>query len=144
MKGEGNAAGQNDLIVHFGLGKAEVVDSVVFILPNHNSEKWVLENPAINKFHRISERTFVPESSNFITVYPNPVETNYLQISTVEGNFTEVSFKIYNRLGNLVTVFTEDYSAKHIIPIDGLSQGAYIVSVYFDGEYKESQKFLKL
>ena len=142
-EGEGNAAGQNDIIIHFGLNQSSVVDSVVFILPNYTNERWVLKNPAINTFHAINERSFVPVSNSYITVYPNPVYDDYLQISTHEGNYSQVEFKVYDRLGNLVFQHEDIYKVKYALPISGVEPGAYVVAVYFDGEYMESQKFLK-
>ncbi|MBT8326725.1 MAG: VCBS repeat-containing protein [Bacteroidia bacterium] len=142
-EGEGNAAGQNDLIVHFGLKQSTLVDSVVLILPNHSNEKWVLNQPEINKFHNLSDRSFVPISESYTTVYPNPVYEDYLQISTHEGNYTNVEFRVYDRMGRMVLLHQDEYKVKYALPLSGVEPGAYVVAVYFDGEYMESQKFLK-
>ena len=103
-------AGQNSLIVHFGLKNATQIDSIKIEWPNRNEQFLnqifpnqlinIVENGAITNF-----ATLTPNNFNF-SIYPNPVGTVdsslNIKINALPNNNLPIEIRIHSITGQLV------------------------------------------
>lgn len=83
--------------------------------------------------------------SSYLRLYPNPVQANQeLAIAAKGWKTGTVKFTVYDRIGRLIKQTTLENSADHFlqtIPVTGLSQGSYILSVTMEGEKARAFEF---
>jgi hypothetical protein len=105
----------------------------------YNSPDYQLGYGVPNLFHALeqglSTNTY---SGNKFKIYPNPVVSNLFV--EIPGSLKEVSFQLYNVLGELIidSFKRDDFS----INIEHLHSGIYIAKVSGDG-FVESYKLIK-
>ncbi|MCF7814078.1 MAG: FG-GAP-like repeat-containing protein [Candidatus Cloacimonetes bacterium] len=106
-------AAQNDLVVHFGLGNVNHVDSLVVKWPSGIHE--TINNPRINRLHRIVENssdfTYIQKRNSVIISniynYPNPFNPTTMIFFELTQN-SEVQLTIYNMLGQKITTLVDE------------------------------------
>ncbi|HZW39169.1 MAG TPA: FG-GAP-like repeat-containing protein [Ignavibacteriaceae bacterium] len=134
--------GQNDLRVHFGLGDATMVDSLIIIYPSSTTEYFINLTPG--KFYHNTEGTHsldiitsIDEHSNdeiYLTGftlyqnYPNPFNPSTTIKYKLEKSVM-VKLSIYDMLGNLVTTLADkvEEPGEHSVEFNAkeLSSGVY-------------------
>ena len=105
---------QDNPFVHFGIGQATSIDSVVFRWPMGTVQ--VLTDPEINQYHKIEEsstgvekqKSFVPERTTLRQNYPNPFNPE-TTITYELSQGTNVLLEIYTLLGEKVTVLVKKH-----------------------------------
>lgn len=73
-----------------------------------------------------------------LSIYPNPLTTNNLKISTKE-NLTNLNYEIYNIVGGIVKKGA--LNATKEINVDALTNNVYLIRV-FNNEYTSTKKFV--
>lgn len=131
ISAQSSYCGQNDLRAHFGLGDAEIVQTIVVEWLSGTVETYVNINS--NHFISIVEGEgilkvgSIDTIDNQIKVYPNPAN-DFLNIQS-KGNINIASVSIYNTLGQLVSATTDNTAA---VDISNLSSGNYFVKINSD------------
>ncbi len=139
--GQGNAAGQAQFSLVFGLGNRSKIDSIVVIFPNKKHRKVVKTQLEVNQSYTIYEYIQSLPEDNFV-IYPNPARGSFkiAYPNTYEGN---LNLRIFDLSGKLVSKieFPVIYSYE-TIDISHLVAGYYIVELKSaDGRYSR-QKLL--
>ncbi|EDP95883.1 immunoglobulin-like domain-containing protein [Kordia algicida OT-1] len=75
-------------------------------------------------------------NSNTVTIFPNPVRRNVLNIKLAHGSVT--TYRILNLYGQVINSGT----ASHQIQVGKLRSGIYFIEI-FDGTYTMTKKFMK-
>ena len=132
--------GQSSLTVHFGLGDASIVDSLVILWPSGNIN--VFTNFPINKFETITEggATGINDGESFLLPSEYQLEQNYPNTfnpaTTIKYSIPSESFvkiNIYNSLGQLMdTVTNTTKSAGNYEVVwnaQNVSSGVYFYSI---------------
>jgi enediyne biosynthesis protein E4 len=105
---------QDNPYVHFGIGHATGIDSLVIRWPLGNIE--VLKNLAINQYHKITESggtgvkehdAEIPTSINLAQNYPNPFNPETRIEYTLPGR-THVLLEVFNVSGQRLATLTND------------------------------------
>jgi hypothetical protein len=128
------------LNVHFGLGQAESIDSLIVLWPS--GTKDVVHNPAINEAFLVIEGTENAslaslEKPSFL-IYPNPASTQ-LMIKDVTG-FIPVSLSVINPAG--VEVKRQE-GFLPIVDIENLAPGMYILLLQDNQGGRVAKRFIK-
>lgn len=140
-------AGQNSLIVHFGLKNATKVDSIEIEWPNRttqyltnifpNQQLKVIENGVITNISAFPKKDFD------FTIFPNPIDnidsSLQIKLDALPANNAPLSIQIHHINGQLVWQGTKD-----IIPINNLislektglnlASGVYKVTLKIEGQ----------
>jgi len=125
--------GQNDLRVHFGLGDAIDLDSLIILWPSGAEEIYV--NYAANNFYEITEGIGISELPTFnaiqqhnLKIYPNP-STGIVYISLSEIPLgPSVQFQVVDIQGR-VLLFGNVNTVTHLINLEVVPKGVYIIRV---------------
>lgn len=151
--GQNGYCGQN-LQLHFGLGDATQIDSLIIKWPSGIIQS--VSGLSINEFHHVTEDTSLvsvnwesdisPTGFKLFQNYPNPFNpSTTIKIKIVDSGFT--SLKVYDSLGNEVaTLVDEELSAgEHEIKFDNLelSSGIYYYTLS-SGVFSETKKMILL
>ncbi len=132
-----HVANQDNPYIHFGIGQATKVDSVVTRWPL--GIRQVLINPAINQYHNVKESEVSavseiknpnkPVSFDLAQNYPNPFNPQ-TQINFSVGEKGFVSLDIYNLMGiKVATIANGVYNIGHYSVVwDGKDQAGKAVS----------------
>jgi hypothetical protein len=151
VTGQNGYCGQN-LQLHFGLGDAAQIDSLIIKWPSGIIQK--VESLNINDFHYIAEDTTLvsvgfepepyPSEYELFQNYPNPFNPTTI-ISFTLSNHEKVQIKIFNELGQEIRELArEEFSAgKHNLIWDGknkfgeiVSSGTYFARITLAGKAK--------
>jgi hypothetical protein len=134
---------QNDLRVHFGLGNATVIDSL--IIQYSSGQTSVLTNYAVNNFYCHDEGMNMlclatginePESSESdIIIYPNPSDS-FISIKS-QSNSKIDYWQIFDSTGRIIS-----YGSEHRIDISKMRAGSYYLRV-ITGKKMETVEFIK-
>lgn len=145
---------QNDLRVHFGLGKAMIVDTIFVQWPS--GKKQFITNTAANNFYKLEEGGLLvihlplangkqdnanrnkPMSKALLNLKPNPASST-LTISLTEA--VTGTYEIVSSEG-VVEKYGEITNDSVVAGIEDLKPGAYFVRVSVPA-YTLSEKFIK-
>lgn len=151
--GQNGYCGQN-LQVHFGLGAASQIDSVIIQWPseiiqnvndlNINSNNTVVEDTTLVSVSTESNQP--PTGFQLFQNYPNPFNpTTQIGFQIEENGF--VILKVYDVLGNEVANLVDNYkpAGKHTVPWDAKEQksGVYFYTL-ISSNSQESKKMILL
>ncbi len=150
--------GQNSLRVHFGLGDALKIDSLIFDWPSGIVD--VMENVPVNQFinvtesfspHKISQKNIDVKSSSvkkyFLAQnYPNPFNpSTTIRYSLL--NSSHVKLEIFNAIGEKITTLTNGFEEEgnHSIKwnADELPGGIYFYRLQTDS-FSSTRKLILL
>lgn len=86
----------------------------------------------------------VENESDFVEIYPNPA-TEFLNINLKDSELKDVSFELYDIIGNKIDVNTQELdNDKYRIPVEKLHMGYYVLIVSdVSVRYKKAFKFSK-
>lgn len=86
----------------------------------------------------------VEDETDFVEIYPNPA-TEYLNINVKDSKLKDVSFELYDIIGNKIEVQAQELNAdKFRIPVEKLHLGYYVLIVSdVPTRYKKAFKFSK-
>lgn len=86
----------------------------------------------------------VVNDANLVEIYPNPA-TNFLNINLSDSELKNVSFELYDIIGNKVNIETQELASdKYRIPVEKLHMGYYVLIVTdAQSRYKKAFKFSK-
>jgi hypothetical protein len=127
---------QNDLRVHFGLGNAITVDSLMIKYSSGDTE--IFTNVAADIFYCNEEGSgnlclinsvSQPEANPFLKIYPNPV-TDQLTVEFSGNRESEIEMMVVDLCGKLLS--SKKYSASKKLPTIStarLTPGTYILRV---------------
>ncbi len=151
--------GQNDLRVHFGLGNASMIDSVIIIYPSGSVETFT--NVPVNSFYHNIEGSgslsvitgiknetgsIIPEGFKLFQNYPNPFNPS-TSISYLIPNFAYVELKVFDILGKEVSTLINENQNKgnYKIQFDGsnLVSGIYFYKIDAAG-FTQTRKMVLL
>lgn len=141
----------NSTRVHFGLGDADQVDTLIIRWPSGNVDKYL--NVPANEIHQFIEKEDTVEtrqaSSNLLKedliIQPNPFTTS----TTITYQFQQsktVQFIIYNQVSEKVDIITEKQSTgKHqfVWNAEGLPAGVYYCVMKTNSQI-QTMKMIKL
>jgi len=147
---------QDNPYVHFGIGQATSIDSVVIRWPMGDVE--VLTDLEINKYYKIEELASVsaverpeaqmPETAQLYANYPNPFNPS-TTISYQLAKQENVTLSIFNLMGEEIITLVNNRtqnSGQHKVVWDGkdtnglsVSAGLYLYQIKI-GNYIESKK----
>jgi hypothetical protein len=127
---------QHNPYIHFGIGQATSIDSVVISWPL--GTKQVLINPEINQYHKIKEssgtsveklKSTIPEKIALLQNYPNPFNAN-TKIEYSIPKSTDVKITIFDLTGReIVTLVEENQKGEqHFVFWNGRDQFGSFVS----------------
>ncbi len=150
IAGQSGYCSQNSLNVHFGLGDANLIDSLIIQWPSGLEQ--VFENVEADKFCSIKEGgsidctvTSIVDQKKIITgeltIFPNPVSE---ELVTIENPFfesqKEVVLKLYAQNGQLLkTQKIENQELTILLNTHNLQKGAYQLVLETDGlSYSET------
>lgn len=146
INGGSSHASQHSSIVHFGLGKAKIVDSL--IVQYIGGEKAILTNLPVNEYLAIEEGTLqttsvenAQKSTNLnLIVAPNPFR-NQTIISFTNPDDQTFYLKVFDTLGNIIfNKNTKD--TKIAFSSNNLPNGFYLVQLQNEKGQFEHQKIL--
>ncbi|MCB9251144.1 MAG: VCBS repeat-containing protein [Flavobacteriales bacterium] len=126
--GQGNAAGQSQFKLVFGLGQLTTIDSIVVYFPNKKHNRVVLKNPEVNQTHLIYEYINALPLADII-LFPNPAK-NQTKVAFPENLSGPLEISVHDLSGK--KLFQNSVSTYHkYIPIDlsAFSPGCYIVQL---------------
>jgi hypothetical protein len=128
------------LNVHFGIGQAESIDSLIVLWPS--GTKDVVHNPAINEAFLVIEGTENAsltslEKPSFL-IYPNPAHTQLL-IKDVTG-FAPASMAVINPAG--IEVKRQEVFLP-ILDVEDLAPGMYILLLQDNQGGRVAKRFIK-
>lgn len=140
--------GQNDMRVHFGLGDATMVDSIIIEWPS--GVKEYLSHITANQIYRKQEgqisSTRKLRKNIGLRLYPNPVSEAFSLMAEAGTPHDDVSVEISNDTGMVVhrmaiDVIDEQWEMK--VPLDqlDLAAGIYFIRIY-NQEIEETLKFI--
>lgn len=144
---------QNSLDVHFGLGNASKIDSIIIYWPSGIQQ--ILTNEDLNNSLEIIETGSADINYNEINNlnnfkleqnYPNPFNPA-TKIKYFVPHNSYVTLKVYNLIGELKKILVQDYKniGEHLIEFNanGLNSGIYFY-VLSAGEFISSNKMILL
>ena len=130
--------GQNDLRVHFGLGDANSIDTLIIIWPSGTIDTYY--NYPVNVFYQMTEGvgginlaiTETGNIQNVFSVFPNPT-SDILHVQVAHPGNSDIKFALTNMLGaQLITGQTSQ--SKFEIDMKDVSPGVYMLYLLVDGE----------
>ncbi|MEM7101922.1 MAG: FG-GAP-like repeat-containing protein [Bacteroidota bacterium] len=137
--------GMNSLRVHFGLGNATIIDSLVIEWPSGMVEEFSDVQPE-NFYKAIEGQGFglvtsleeiAPSINGTLRVFPNPTANSELYISYKFDQTNDVYLDVYTLNGKRITglsgVFKSSKEREVLLNTAELSQGTYIVTVQSGG-----------
>lgn len=131
----------NTLNVHFGIGTATVIDSMLVKWPSGHIDQ--VNNPTINEPLTVVEGShplsLLEVDGKKIALYPNPT-TDYLTIENFDL-LDASSIQIYTQLGERV-LETQKKDSK--ISLTGLASGRYFLVIQTKSGEKYSESFIKM
>lgn len=137
--------GQNDMRVHFGLGNATNIDSIVVEWPSGIVENYT--NVTRNQFieyvegaiHLNLERETLNQTNN-LSIYPNPTKNKiHVELTNSSLNRGDV-LRLINLSGQSVFSYTLDQTAKTLdIDVSGLNIKAGVYLLVLERNNKVSQ-----
>lgn len=129
--------GQNDLRVHFGLGNAIVIDSVIVNWPSGMQNYYT--NLPVKVFETLEEGNNTPitgiktlSNKETLQVYPNPTKDSINLI--LSGNNTKTAKAILYDLNGKEILHTEIKGNKVTIPLGQIEKGVYLIKVQTEKE----------
>lgn len=138
--GYGTHASQHSSIVHFGLGTAEIIDSIVLFWQGGNRQ--ILTQISANQFITIEEEAIIssinlPDERELVRLncYPNPFHRS----TTIDYRLPErsvVDLHIYDGLGKLVfqKAFPERLPGKQAFTWEAPENGIYFIRLKTDNQ----------
>ncbi len=149
---------QNSLNVEFGLGNAQIIDSIIIKWPSGLTETYT--NKSVNAFYSAKENqgivTAVEDFNetngtglttfNLSQNYPNPFNPN-TNIRYAISSAQLVALKVYDVLGNEVATLVNEYKPAGSYEINfnaiELTSGVYFYKLQA-GEFYETRKMILL
>lgn len=128
------------LDVHFGLGEAATVDSMVIRWPSGTVDTVI--NPSVNQSLTVVEGSTLSTSSfnsADLSILPNPA-SEYLEVLLSNNTSTISTVRIFDLNGRLVLQATPENS---IVRVKMLQAGTYLVLVETASGAKYTQKLVK-
>jgi hypothetical protein len=140
---------QNPLTVHFGIGTANSIDSVIVNWPSGFVQE--LSDLEVNRLWTISENSPDPDSPESVTgleeietyyeIYPNP-STDQISIKGRTGNSRNLSIQLVDGSGRKINVPMSYESIDDVwsLDVNTLSFGIYLIYV----EENDSRRVVKI
>lgn len=125
--------------------KSKDSTEVTFIIMISEDEKEFVDiyNAAKDKLDDLKYLS-IDNQNNEFNLYPNPVNSAYINFEFINEEANELTIKIIDLKGNIISQRTEFYSEGKIYAnenISNLSNGNYIISIESD-KFKRSKKFI--
>jgi hypothetical protein len=136
MVGRGQHTGQQPLILNFGLGTAQQVDSITVRWPNSICETTTVYNKPVNSIVTIIHRNVgieeQPPAGFMMKVFPNPT-SHWLVLQSADAGYA-TAYNIYTMDGRKleVPVFVSD-GDKIIFDLANTAPGLYLARVTLPG-----------
>ena len=137
--GFGTHASQNTSIAHFGLGNAEVVDSLVITWPG--SEKSYFENIPVNQFLKIPQDSIATNISEYI------FENNGIKLSAFHNPFsnkTKINFQLNKTGYTEVEIFDALGRKINTLISEWLPAGEHSVDYFLENNTAKSFNYVLL
>ena len=149
------AASHNSLRIHFGLGNASIVDSLVIDWAG-SGNRDIYTNITVNQFMQITEK----EASGFVTRddilpsqfklsqnFPNPFNPS----TTIRYQLSEdakIKLAVYNRLGQIVRILVNrsQSAGNYSVTFNarGLASGVYLYKLQTSNGFEQIRKMILL